>query len=177
MLKMWHRILKIERPDAANDQDRIVKKAHKKAELMKKNFENTIQKIQFGEFKVKSSQGDSFYTVSYNEFCENECKQNFGRVCKICVHRYKCECSEYLVKNTMCKHVHMVRMYERERGTNTVLDDVANSITKDCSEINQHHEEKIQQFVKENTPKNEKMQIFKKFRPHHLQDSHWNVSI
>jgi hypothetical protein len=81
MLKMWHRILKIERPDAANDQDRIVKKAHNKAELMKKNFENTIQEIQFGEFKVKSSQGDSFYTVSYNELCENECKQNFGRVC------------------------------------------------------------------------------------------------
>jgi hypothetical protein len=56
MLKMWHRILKIERPDAANDQDRIVKKA----ELMKKNFENTIQEIQFGEFKVKSSQGILF---------------------------------------------------------------------------------------------------------------------
>jgi hypothetical protein len=77
MLKMWHRILKIERPDAANDQDRIVKKA----ELMKKNFENSIQEIKFGEFKVKSSQGDSFYTVSYNELCENECKLNFGRVC------------------------------------------------------------------------------------------------
>jgi hypothetical protein len=69
----------------------------------------------------------------------------------------------------MCKHVHMVRtsIYKRERGTNTVLDDVVNSITKDCSEINQHHQKKIQQFVEENTPKNEKMQIFKKFRPHH----------
>jgi hypothetical protein len=58
----------------------------------------------------------------------------------MCVHPYKCECLEYL-KSTMCKHVHMVRMYERESGTNTVLEDVANSITKDRSEINQHHQE------------------------------------
>jgi hypothetical protein len=58
----------------------------------------------------------------------------------------------------MCKHVHLVRMYERERGTNTVLDDVANSITKDCSEINQHHQEEMQQFVEENAPKNDEMQ-------------------
>jgi hypothetical protein len=92
---------KTERPDAANYQHRIVMKAHKKAELMKKNFEITIQKIQFREFKVKSSQRDSFYTVSYDELCENECKQNFCRVCKMCVHPYKCECLEYL-KNTMC---------------------------------------------------------------------------
>jgi stringent starvation protein B len=58
----------------------------------------------------------------------------------------------------MCKHVHLVRMYERESGTNTVLEDVANSITKDRSEINQHHQEDMQQFVKENAPKNDEMQ-------------------
>jgi stringent starvation protein B len=52
----------------------------------------------------------------------------------------------------------MVRMYERESGTNTVLEDVANSITKDRSEINQHHQEDMQQFVKENAPKNDEMQ-------------------
>jgi stringent starvation protein B len=75
----------------------------------------------------------------------------------MCVHPYKCECLEYL-KSTMCKHVHMVRMYERESGTNTVLEDVANSITKDCSEINQHHQEDVQQFVEENAPKNDEMQ-------------------
>jgi hypothetical protein len=114
---------------------------------MNKNFENTIQEIQFGEFKV----------VFANELCENECKQNFCRVYKMCVHPYKCECLEYL-KSTMCKHVHMVRMYERESGTNTVLEDVANSITKDRSEINQHHQEDMQQFVEENAPKNDEMQ-------------------
>jgi hypothetical protein len=46
------KLKKTERPDAANYQHRIVMKAHKKAELMKKNFEITIQKIQFREFKV-----------------------------------------------------------------------------------------------------------------------------
>jgi stringent starvation protein B len=52
----------------------------------------------------------------------------------------------------------MVRMYERESGTNTVLEDVTNSITKDRSEINQHHQEDMQQFVEENAPKNDEMQ-------------------
>jgi hypothetical protein len=106
---MWHRILSIERPSAGNYQDRIVIKAHKKAEEMM----NTTQIIKeaFGQFKVKSSKGNQFYEVMYNEICESECRALFCRVCKVYVHRYRCECPEYAVRNTMCKHIHIVCMY------------------------------------------------------------------
>jgi hypothetical protein len=88
-IKMWHRILSIEKPSAGNYQDRIVIKVHKKAEEMM----NTTQIIKeaFGQFKVKSSKGNQFYEVMYNEICESECRTLFCRVCKVCVHRYRCE--------------------------------------------------------------------------------------
>jgi hypothetical protein len=146
-IKMWHRILSIERPSAGNYQDRIVIKAHKKAEEMK----NTIQIIKeaFGQFKVKSSKGDQFYEVMYNEICESECRTLFCRVCKVCVHRYRCECSEYAVRNTMCKHIHMVCMYEERVGTNYVTDSVVEMLKEQPSQIKNYHQEEIKKCVEE----------------------------
>lgn len=117
-IKMWHRILNIERPTGGNYQDRTVIKAHKKAEeRMKTNIANirVVEEVEFGKSKVKSFSGNHLYIVLYNELCESECKTSFFRVGKICVHRYSCECAEYLVKNTLCKHVHLVCMYEKRR--------------------------------------------------------------
>jgi hypothetical protein len=73
----------------------------------------------------------------------------FCRVCKICVHRYKCECAEYVVKNTLCKHVHLICMHEKGKGTNSVLDEV--SITN--NQINEFHKEEIEQFIVEGKKK------------------------
>lgn len=43
------------------------------------------------------------------------CREMFCEACKVCFHKYKCECVEYSVKSTTCKHVHVVAMYEQER--------------------------------------------------------------
>jgi hypothetical protein len=146
-IKMWHRILNIERPTGGNYQDRTVIKAHKKAEeRMKTNIANirVVEEVEFGKSKVKSFSGNHLYIVLYNELCESECKTSFFRVGKICVHRYSCECAEYLVKNTLCKHVHLVCMYEKRRWTNSVLDEI---VIRKESEIKKFHKEKINELL------------------------------
>jgi DNA-binding HxlR family transcriptional regulator len=47
-IKMWHRILSFERPNAANYQDRVVIKAHKKAEVKMKDGNTTVTEVGFG---------------------------------------------------------------------------------------------------------------------------------
>ncbi|KAI4469803.1 tc5 transposase dna-binding domain [Holotrichia oblita] len=143
-IKMWQRILNIERPNANNYQDRIIIKAHRKAEAMK-NDVNVFEKEE-GKFYVKSSRGDNFYNIHLKQVCESECRTLFCRVCKICMHRYQCDCPEYTVRNTMCKHVHLVRMHEERKGTNFVLDSVAEALGQH-SQLKVHHQQEITQFI------------------------------
>ncbi|KAI4469800.1 alpha-glucosidase [Holotrichia oblita] len=53
-IKMWQRILNIERPNANNYQDRIIIKSHRKAEAMKTDV-NVFEKEE-GKFYVKRRQ-------------------------------------------------------------------------------------------------------------------------
>ena len=48
----------------------------------------------------------------------------------------------------MCKHVHLVCMYEERKGTNSVLDEAAEVLGQN-SQIRIHHQEEISQFLKE----------------------------
>jgi hypothetical protein len=144
---MWQRILNMERPNANSYQDRIIIKAHKKAESMK-NIVEVIEKVRALEFQVKSSRGDNFYNIHLKQVCENECRTLYCRVCKMCIHQYQCDCPEYVVRNTMCKHVHLVRMHEGRKGTNPVLDN-ASEVLGQQSQIKIRNQEEITQFVEE----------------------------
>lgn len=119
--KMWKRILNKERPNADNYQHKITMQAHAKAEEMK----DLVESVEFGKFKMKSSSGEKFYIISYNELCDEECRRVYCNECKICIHRYICECPEYAVKTSLCKHIHAVVLYERRSGSVAGLLDTA----------------------------------------------------
>ncbi|XP_072379315.1 uncharacterized protein [Diabrotica undecimpunctata] len=147
-IKMWKRIIDIERPNANNYQDRVISKAHKLAETMKNKVEVKRNVKVYGQFQVKSFRDpNKLYNVNIRQVCENECKTLYCRVCKICIHRYQCECAEYVVRNTLCKHVNLVRMHEEREGTNSVLDDAARCLAE-TSIIKSKHQEEINEFVK-----------------------------
>ncbi|KAH1021785.1 hypothetical protein HUJ04_011270 [Dendroctonus ponderosae] len=119
--KMWKRMTNMNRPNANNYQDRITTKAHKMAEKMNTNL---IQEVGFGEFKDFVLQG-------------------------LRIHRYKCECPDYLVRTNNCKHIHYVCMFERAGGTNSVLDDVLQQVSGQTSTIRKEQEEEAQEFIEE----------------------------
>ncbi|XP_050514458.1 uncharacterized protein LOC126889824 [Diabrotica virgifera virgifera] len=124
--KMWTRIVDIIRPSANNYQDRLSITAHKRAASMKDKLEELVKETAYGYYEVKSFKGMNILRyVNFRQVCESECKTLFCRVCKICIHRYWCSCDDYVVRNTLCQHVHLVRMYEERLGTNSVVDDAA----------------------------------------------------
>lgn len=147
-LKMWKRVLDIERPNASNYQDRVIIKAHKKAKKMQNKAEVTKDLGVYGQYKVKSFTDSKVYIVSLRQVCESECRTLYCRVCKICIHRYECNCPEYTVKNTLCKHVHLVCMYEERMDTNSVVDDFAKTLGEN-STIKRQNEEEVCQFIEE----------------------------
>ncbi|KAF2905103.1 hypothetical protein ILUMI_01087 [Ignelater luminosus] len=141
--KMWQRILNMERPNANSYQNKVTLKRHKTAERMDRNL---ITEVGFGEFQVRSSKGEEFYSITYNKVCETDCRFLYCRVCKICFHRYKCQCHEYSVKTSICKHIHLVCLYEQEKEDNSVLGDVE-ALGDQSKEIKNSHQEEIQDFI------------------------------
>lgn len=137
----------MERPHSNTYQDRLVIKAHKRAETMRTNNIEVLE-VGFGEFKVKSSESDNFYKICYNELCETECKTSYCKICKVCIHRYTCDCPEYAIKTTICKHIHLVCLYEHRPGSDSVLGEVAELLSgTKTSDIKEGHNEEIENFL------------------------------
>lgn len=100
----------MERPNANNYQHKICQEAHKKAEDMG----GKVTFLDFGKFRVEScSVSDKFYFVYNNEICDEDCRAVYCEKCKICIHRYICQCPEYAVKTAICKHIHAVALFEQ----------------------------------------------------------------
>lgn len=109
-----------------------------------------ILEVGFGEFLVKSTEGKKFYKVNINELCEIQCRTSYCRTCKVCIHRYSCECPEYAIRNNLCKHIHLVCLYEQRSGSESVLGEVAIKLSEEKpSEIAAANGREIEDFVME----------------------------
>lgn len=139
--KMWKRIVAIKRPHRNTYQGRAVARAHKKAEELK----TRVKEIGHGQFIVKSSTTDKYYNISYKQPCVSAlCREMLCEVCKVCIHKYSCECIEYKVKSMTCKHVHAVCMFESARLISTAADNEAQN-----GSLHIGNEEEICEFLNE----------------------------
>ncbi|XP_044747184.1 uncharacterized protein LOC123308540 [Coccinella septempunctata] len=109
--KMWKKIIDLERPNANSYQSRVGREAHIKAE---NEVKDKVIVLDSGEFKVFStSVSGKFYIVKYNEMCDDECRTLYCDQCKVCIHKYQCQCPEYTIKTALCKHIHAVALAEK----------------------------------------------------------------
>ncbi|XP_044747120.1 uncharacterized protein LOC123310233 isoform X5 [Coccinella septempunctata] len=123
--KMWKNIIDTERPSANQYQARVNREAHSKAE---NGLTDKVVCLETGEFRVPSeSVSNKFYIVSYNELCDKDCTSLYCIKCKICIHRFRCQCAEFTIKAAMCKHIHAVALVAERSdsvlGVRTVNDD------------------------------------------------------
>ena len=160
--KMWKRIMYNERPNANNYQHKITTTAHKNAEQMN----GKVSVSGFGKFKVNSLKENKFYIVSRKSVCDTECRTLFCIKCKICWHRYQCECPEYTVKNALCKHIHAVAIFEQR--SESVLDPSTSRRSEDnLLYINlpgpsqAHYQENLVNFIQERCCKGDTHDTFK----------------
>lgn len=101
-------------------QDKIIIKTHKEAEAIN-------NKVSVVSFRLKHQEVTHCVTLNkYKQICENNSKTLFWRLCKICIYWFKCDCSQYAIKNTLCRC--LVQMYKKRKITNSVLNKVAENL-------------------------------------------------
>ena len=63
---------------------------------------------------VTSHDGQRDYYVTWEtDGCQLQCLK--CTECDICVHSYSCNCPDHLIHNTICKHIHLVARFQREK--------------------------------------------------------------
>lgn len=98
------------------------------------------------KWQVESlTQIGNFYTVAKIEGNSCSC-QLVCKYCRICIHAYSCTCLDALLHNTICKHVHIIKLLHGEhdqqattpesepnQDTHTYFTDILSS--KDTNEL------------------------------------------
>lgn len=65
-----------------------------------------------GVWEVHSEDGETTYHVTKtSNSCRKEMCNLICKLCKICVHIYTSDCSDFLIMGTICKHIHLVHRH------------------------------------------------------------------
>lgn len=62
------------------------------------------------EQKLARSNNSAEYTVSRSRNELSICCWLMCSLCKICIHTYSCTCVDFLIRNTICKHIHSIAL-------------------------------------------------------------------
>ena len=92
--------------------------------------------------KPESSTQQEYYTVEKLSNNSCSCKVRCNR-CGICICSYSCTSMDYLIHATICKHIHLVNIFDREQENDTESSGINSSTTTtsvamlpDCNESN-----------------------------------------
>ena len=87
-----------------------IKKRH--ARSLEMSLENVIV-VDDTTWNVNSANSsENMYSVScVSESCQCENCQERCVECDVCVHQYLCNCTDSLIKQSICKHIHLVIRY------------------------------------------------------------------
>ena len=81
-----------------------------------------VRKTSDQEWSVQSA--DQNTIVLENPSCPTNCHLLCNE-CAICIHKYSCTCVDYLIKHTICKHIHLVESSKTGKVFRTVTSDGA----------------------------------------------------
>ena len=93
------------------------------------------------------------YIISCYKKCDNDCRAGYCNTCKICLHKYICQCFENSVKTILCKHIYAVARFEHRREF--VLGPTVKSKNHSALCINKplnsliHYQEDLENFIGE----------------------------
>lgn len=99
---LFKRLIKLTK-DTPNEQNFKIKKSHINSESIGPNSFTTVQSGT--EWLVKSNTSKCEYLVTkVQETCSQPCLKCSS--CQICIHAFKCSCTDNLIKFNICKHIH-----------------------------------------------------------------------
>lgn len=72
---------------------------------------------------ISNNYNEDNYHVTKNELtCNENCKPY--SCCNICYHSYSCTCNDFLSKNIICEHIHLVVLYQETAQTYQYEDNI-----------------------------------------------------
>ncbi|CAB0010163.1 unnamed protein product [Nesidiocoris tenuis] len=87
---------------------------------------------------ISSSIGDEMHEVKRLDVQCEECKLRCSE-CNICVHAYQCTCSDSMVKNNICAHIHKALTSNRAQIVVTVCPTPSSAFDHDMHDDDHHH--------------------------------------
>lgn len=77
----------------------------------------------FSSTSILNNYNEDNYHVTKNELtCNKNCKPY--SCCNICYHSYSCTCNDFLSKNIICEHIHLVVLYQGTAQTCQYKDNI-----------------------------------------------------
>ena len=78
---------------------------------------SSIHNVSPSEWQVSSTTSNAIYTITLEQqHCETNCSLRCVK-CQVCVHNYSCTCTDSLVQNTICKHIHLIASHNKTSTT------------------------------------------------------------
>lgn len=112
--KGFERILKLSKGKISHRSHEIHEK-HKKSTSMPFDCVNEISPISY---EVNSHDSKQVYIVE--QVSEDSCCQLGCIDCGICIHTFTCNCPDNLAVTGICKHIHLIRRWQKQNGQSTI---------------------------------------------------------
>ena len=106
--KIFERFLKTQKGKTTYRQSEINKR-HKTASETMETF-SCVSSTSTGSWTVKCTDSSKSHRVDQLS-TEPPCCRLCCQVCKVCVHSFSCDCLDYILHATICKHIHLVQMH------------------------------------------------------------------
>lgn len=128
------------------------KKRHIIASQLSLSFVNPVHEnlwmISTGNNSVPSftsnQNNEDVYHVGKNDVtcCSNDCK-TYCSCCNICYHLYSCTCSDFMTKQIICEHVHLVVLFQVTPQTHQYEENLERPLyeNQDHTNYTQHYSE------------------------------------
>ena len=92
-----------------------INKRHKAAEKMSPS--DTLLSSSDGIWKIKAASLQQTHYMVGKKLDNCSCKLRCSS-CDVCIHSYSCTCMDFLIHSTVCKHIHLVKMFSESQFDN-----------------------------------------------------------
>ena len=105
--KAFDRLIKLSKGKAGINRLRMIHERHQTSSLMSPDC---IENIGEDLWQIKSNNGKdiSIYKVQRKNRTVVPCCTIACNQCHICIHQFSCTCLDFVVRTTICKHIHLV---------------------------------------------------------------------
>lgn len=132
--KIFERFIKLAKNKYTAKEENIIK-CHN---IGKQINPEAIKVIGDNRWEISAAKDTNMaYEVIYiTDACKTEDYRLVCRKCSICIHNYTCECSDYIIKLNICKHIHACAILSSSNTKNNLCE-ITKEILVPASEINE----------------------------------------